>query len=95
MLYSYKDYFSVHLISRMSLENLCSSCLRSGLGIKVCLSIKLLIGNVLCQSDSLEIYEGIALSLRQYGQPLVIIEFGIKFCLSIIIVCKNSGGFLC
>ena len=37
----------------------------------------------------------ITLSLRQYGQPLVIIELGINFTLVYILVCKNSLGFLC
>ena len=56
--------------------------------------MKLLIGKVLCQGDSLEVAEGISLSLRQYGQPLVTIDLGIKFCLGILFF-KNSRGVLC
>ena len=60
-------------------------------------SVKLLIGKVLCQGDFQEIYEGITLLLRHYGQPLVIIELGITFSLSIhhSLFCLNSRGVLC
>ena len=56
--------------------------------------MKLLIGKGLCQGDSLEVTGGITLLLRQYGQPLVIIDLGIKFYLSILF-CKYSRGVLC
>ena len=56
--------------------------------------MKLPIGKVLCLGDSLEVAEAITLSLIHYGQPLGIIDLGIKFCLSILF-CKNSRGVLC
>ena len=50
-----------------------------------------IIGKVLCQGGPLEVDEGI----REYGQPLVIIELGIKFCLSMILSRKDPQGVLC
>ena len=56
----------------------------------------IIVGKVLCQGGSLEVDDGITLSLRQYyGQPLIIIELGIKFCLSMILSRKDPRGILC
>ena len=56
------------------------------------MKLYIIIGKFLCQGDSLEVAESKTLPLRQYGQPLAIIELGIKFCLSILF-CKHSQQF--